>query len=1212
MTKVAFMRAYPWGRAALVAAFIAATVGCGSGDTGKTAATGGTAGTDSGLTTGGSSNGGNGGLGGSGGTSTGGTDAGGGGGAGGTAGADAGPDSSTDAGQDGSAGGKDAGKDAAQDADAGDGAPTTCTVTADCKDTNLCDGITTCVAGKCVVAPSPTCTNGGDPCKEGACDPASGCFQRPLTGASCNDNDACTPTDICVSGVCTGTGSQNCDDSNPCTDDTCSASTGCTHTANTASCSDGNPCTINDVCSNKTCSGTTNSCDDGNPCTSDTCDQLLGCQNAPVTDGTSCPSDGNVCTLDTCVGGQCHTAAPAATICRSASCTNGTATDQAVCGGSTTCPAPVTASCSPNPCNSAGTGCQGTCAADTDCPNKYYCDTLTGTCLSQKPLGGTCSRNGQCSNNQCVDGVCCASACGGGNPNDCVVCNATPGSCTPLDGVTCNDGNACTSNDACITGACIGVTVLCDDGNPCTADACDKVLGCTTPPAPNGTACNDNNACTTSDTCQGGTCTGSAPLPCDDGIYCNGTETCSAQFGCQAGTPVVCADDGRSCTAEFCDEGLKACRTVVQDSLCSNGLFCDGAEKCDPTNPSSNATTGCTAGTPPTCNDGISCTTDACNESQKKCTFTASNAACSDGNACNGTEICDAASGCKSGTPITCNDGVYCTTDSCNPANGACVFSPTNTLCDNGIYCDGTEICDPAAAPGPNGCKAGTAVSCPPSDVVNCTVDVCDETTRSCVVKYDNTLCTSGQVCTAGGCSSTSCTSDANCTDGNACNGTETCDLSLGSPGHCVAGTPITCNDGKSCTADSCNPSTGACVYTASTTACNDGNLCNGTESCNPSAPGANATTGCVAGTALSCNLGKSCATYGCNPSTGCTITTGTCPDDGNLCNGGAVCQPTNPQSDANGCVATPPVSCPSTGCATGTCNPTTGTCSYLADSTKCPCGQQCDSTGACGNFCTVTTCQGKVYECGDCVDNDGDCGVDTISDKDCLGPCQNNESGFYGNIPGQNNAPCKMDCYFDADTGAGNDGCYWSKACDPLSVAPNYYPANDSTCACVPTNKNPPPYPNCSENIAGTSSTCADLYTLQSTQCWQVGGDPATGVNYCGALVPNGCDCFGCCVVPGAPTPVFLGSQPNNSGSTGTCTLSTLNDPTKCHPCTQVPSCANPCDKCEICIGKPLPDPSCSQQTCPAGQTLCGGSTGLTCASGYFCLTGCCVKVPT
>ncbi|NCT11979.1 MAG: hypothetical protein GW767_04415, partial [Rhodobacterales bacterium] len=41
--------------------------------------------------------------------------------------------------------------------------------------------------------------------------------------------------------------------------------------------------------------------------------------------------------------------------------------------------------------------------------------------------------------------------------------------------------------------------------------------------------------------------------------------------------------------------------------------------------------------------------------------------------------------------------------------------------------------------------------------------------------------------------------------------------------------------------------------------------------------------------------------------------------------------------------------------------------------------------------ICYKTTCAGKLLECGDCVDNDGD-GLVDWRDPECLGPCDNTE----------------------------------------------------------------------------------------------------------------------------------------------------------------------------------------------------------------------------
>ena len=44
---------------------------------------------------------------------------------------------------------------------------------------------------------------------------------------------------------------------------------------------------------------------------------------------------------------------------------------------------------------------------------------------------------------------------------------------------SCDDGDACTSDDLCSGGACAsGAALDCDDENPCTADSCDRIAGC--------------------------------------------------------------------------------------------------------------------------------------------------------------------------------------------------------------------------------------------------------------------------------------------------------------------------------------------------------------------------------------------------------------------------------------------------------------------------------------------------------------------------------------------------------------------------------------------------------------------------------------------------------------------------------------------------------------------------------------------------------------
>jgi hypothetical protein len=252
----------------------------------------------------------------------------------------------------------------------------------------------------------------------------------------------------------------------------------------------------------------------------------------------------------------------------------------------------------------------------------------------------------------------------------------------------------------------------------------------------------------------------------------------------------------------------------------------------------------------------------------------------------------------------------------------------------------------------------------------------------------------------------------------------------------------------------------------------------------------------------------------------------------------------------------------------------------------------------------SIAECQGHIYACGDLLDNDGDGLVDT-QDPDCLGPCDNTEDSLFGGIPGQPGPACAVDCYFDQDSGSGNDDCYWDHQCDPHEVDPNYYPepANGTMCEYDGSNPVIPP----------TGKTCDELDATQSQACF----------DYCGPLTPNGCDCFGCCELPaGSGSFIWLGSE----GTTGTvCTLDKVTDPTVCHPCKPVAACLNDCDPCELCIGKPEPGPDCNPGStsstgaggggggtqCPAGVQECGLPGQPACPAGFFCNTGCCYQVP-
>lgn len=73
---------------------------------------------------------------------------------------------------------------------------------------------------------------------------------------------------------------------------------------------------------------------------------------------------------------------------------------------------------------------------------------------------------------------------------------------------------------------------------------------------------------------------------------------------------------------------------------------------------------------------------------------------------------------------------------------------------------------------------------------------------------------------------------------------------------------------------------------------------------------------------------------------------------------------------------------------------------------------------------------------------------------------------------------------------------------------------------------------------------------------------------------------------------------------------MATVADPTNCKPCTQVPSCLNTCEHCDVCIGRELPL-DCVLQACPPGRQLCGGPGQPVCPAGESCITGYCAKNP-
>lgn len=201
--------------------------------------------------------------------------------------------------------------------------------------------------------------------------------------------------------------------------------------------------------------------------------------------------------------------------------------------------------------------------------------------------------------------------------------------------------------------------------------------------------------------------------------------------------------------------------------------------------------------------------------------------------------------------------------------------------------------------------------------------------------------------------------------------------------------------------------------------------------------------------------------------------------------------------------------------------------------------------------------------ECNDGIDNDSDGKVD-LGDTECVSPLDDDESSFATGISGDNMDACKQDCFFDGNSGMGNDGCEWNLACDPKNPGGNSCPYN-------PTQQNCP--------------------AAQSDRC----------LMKCFPLTPSGCDCFGCCTVPGTDRSVRL---------SGTCTAEDFDDPAACQPCTQSPSCQNDCKPCELCLGKTTLPPECGAGGA-SGAGGAGGASGTGGAGGGWGGIDCGVYTP-
>jgi len=276
---------------------------------------------------------------------------------------------------------------------------------------------------------------------------------------------------------------------------------------------------------------------------------------------------------------------------------------------------------------------ENTCA----CRNDDDCDDADA-CTYDTCEGGQCAHQEICVCEQDSD-------CDDSNP--CTNDSCLQGHCTrDYNTAACDDGIACTENDHCDTGSCVGQAINCDDGNPCTADSCDngecthqEICSCN-----QDSDCDDDDPCT-DDACDNSECTHQSICACVEDVDC---------------------DDDDPCTDDACDNGE-----------CTHQNTCACVHDSD-------------------CDDGNLCTDDDCNE-QNTCTNTANSLPCDDDNvctendtcsegSCSGTDICG---GCD---PVALPEPVPMAPLPGETNPGRSEFTTTNGFADDYIYSANNEF----------------------------------------------------------------------------------------------------------------------------------------------------------------------------------------------------------------------------------------------------------------------------------------------------------------------------------------------------------------------------------------------------------------------------------------------------------------------------------------------------------------------------------------
>jgi hypothetical protein len=307
-------------------------------------------------------------------------------------------------------------------------------------------------------------------------------------------------------------------------------------------------------------------CDDQNPCTDDSCDKGTGtCTHQPKPNGVSC-FPGSTVTCDAmgncqpCATDQdCGAPGPCTTLgCISQVCT---VANQSM---GTTCPMMMGGSM--GVCDGMGTCVE--CLSDSDCTDPHKPDCVSKECMSKGP-GEPCDDPIQCSTMLCQGGFCCSGTCSDQGAASC----GTNGTCASGTGA-CQKYPAGTM---CSSMSCSGSTLTtydkCDGNGNCsqggTTGLCPEHRSCTT----NSTSCNMTCVKGDMNCAPGYACDAIGACKLTDGATCNANDMCASGFCGTNGNgnccTISCVTTTGVCAATSCSSS-GVC-VYPMDNLCPNG-----------------------------------------------------------------------------------------------------------------------------------------------------------------------------------------------------------------------------------------------------------------------------------------------------------------------------------------------------------------------------------------------------------------------------------------------------------------------------------------------------------------------------------------------------------------------------------------------------------------------------------------------------------------